>query len=213
MAMENKELKSQLESQQLDISALAIQHGALKYLLGERGVFASDSRRSPLLDSPGSRFGTPEQTRLRDLEQQLQASLKAHEETKVTFESREQEADRAYREKLEQLENDYQSAVHYVKGTEKMLKRMKDELARYKTHAATLQTELETLQKSVEQSSSSPAPASWETERSELQKSLSELQTNMSTSITDLESQITKLREDLSAAQADSHETRSAHEA
>ncbi|EEA20674.1 Negative regulator of mitotic exit [Talaromyces marneffei ATCC 18224] len=213
MATENKELKSQLESQQRDTSALAIQHGALKDLLGERGVHPSDSRRSPLLDSPGSRFGTPEQTRLRDLEQQLQASLKAHEETKVTFESREQEADRTYREKLEQLENDYQSAVHYVKGTEKMLKRMKDELARYKTHAATLQTELEAVQKNVEQSSSSPAPASWENERSELQKSLAELQTNMSTSINDLESQITKLREDLSTAQTESHETRSAHEA
>ena len=213
MATENKELKSQLESQQRDTSALAIQHGALKDLLGERGVHPADSRRSPLLDSPGSRFGTPEQTRLRDLEQQLQASLKAHEETKIAFESREQEADRTYREKLEQLENDYQSAVHYVKGTEKMLKRMKDELARYKTHAATLQSELETVQKTAEQSSGSSAPASWEEERSELQKSLSELQTNMSTSINDLEGQITKLREDLSAAQADSHETRSAHEA
>jgi len=28
--------------------------------------------------------------------------------------------------------DDYQSAVHYVKGTEKMLKRMKDELGKYK---------------------------------------------------------------------------------
>jgi Galactose oxidase, central domain len=211
-ATENKELKSQLESQQRDTSALAIQHGALKDLLGERGVHASDSRRSPLLDSPGSRFGTPEQSRLRDLEQQLQASLKSHEETKVAFESREQETDRAYREKLEQLENDYQAAVHYVKGTEKMLKRMKDELARYKTLTTTLQTELESAQKNAEQSADSAASASWESERTELQNSLAELQNKMSSSMGELEGQISKLREDLTSAQAECHDSRSAHE-
>ncbi|OKL60507.1 hypothetical protein UA08_04263 [Talaromyces atroroseus] len=211
-ATENKELKSKLESQQRDTSALAIQHGALKDLLGERGVHASDSRRSPLLDSPGSRFGTPEQTRLRDLEQQLQASLKSHEETKIAFESREQEADRAYREKLEQLENDYQAAVHYVKGTEKMLKRMKDELAKYKTLTNNLQTELENAQKNAEKSADSSASTSWESERSELQNSLAELQSKMSSSIAELESQITKLKQDLTLAQAESHESRSAHE-
>lgn len=211
-ALENKELKSQLESQQRDTSALAIQHGALKDLLGERAVHGSDNRRSPLLDSPGSRFGTPEQTRLRDLEQQLQASMKAHEETRAAFESREQEADRAYREKLEQLENDYQSAVHYVKGTEKMLKRMKDELARYKTHTASLQAELENAQKDAE-SKSSAVPSSWESERSELQNSLEELQDKMSSSIGELEDQISKLKKDLSTAQTECNDVRSAHEA
>ncbi|CRG85770.1 Tip elongation aberrant protein 1 [Talaromyces islandicus] len=208
-ATENKDLKSQLESQQRDTSALAIQHGALKDLLGERGVQASDTRRSPLLDSPGSRFGTPEQTRLRDLEQQLQASLKAHDETKISFESREQEADRAYREKLEQLENDYQSAVHYVKGTEKMLKRMKDEVDKYRVYTTKLQGELEAAQKALEQSKPS---ADWESERDELQKSLSDLEKNMSSSITGLESQISQLKEDLSAAEAARDSSQSAHE-
>lgn len=215
LATENKELKTQLENQQRETSALAIQHGALKDLLGERGVNVSESRRSPLLDSPGSRFGTPEQNRLRELEQQLQASLKAHEETKAAFESREQEADRAYREKLEQLENDYQSAVHYVKGTEKMLKRMKDELAKYKAQTAKLQTELENAHKNAEQSSSqgSAPPAEWESERSALHKSLSELQDHMKSSTANLESQIATLREELATTQKERDQSRSEYEA
>ncbi|CAG8450882.1 13534_t:CDS:2 [Ambispora gerdemannii] len=36
------------------------------------------------------------------------------------------------RERLKQVEADYQTAVHYVKGTEKMLRRMKEELTRAK---------------------------------------------------------------------------------
>ncbi|KLJ08055.1 hypothetical protein EMPG_16495 [Blastomyces silverae] len=204
LSNENREVKSQLESHQRDASALAIQHGALKELLGERGITA-DSRRSPLLDSPGSRFGTPEHNRLRELEQQLQSSMKAHEETKLSFESREQEADRAYNEKLEQLENDYQSAVHYVKGTEKMLKRMKDELSKYKTQNSKLQADLETaLQKTSSRSSpSQEASAQWEAERSNMQQILSDLQEKTSSSIADLETQLAKLREDLTAAQAE----------
>lgn len=208
LAAENKELKIQLESQQREASALAIQHGALKDLLGERGMHPPDSRRSPMLESPGSRFGTPEQSRLRELEQQLQASLKAHEECKAAFETREQEADRAYREKLEQLENDYQSAVHYVKGTEKMLKRMKDELAKYKSQTAKLQSELEQAHRNAQQSAQSPED--WESERRHLQQELSELQASMTSKVNDLDRQVQQLREDLAAAQRERDESRSA---
>jgi len=214
ISAENRELKAQLESQQRETTALLIQHNALKDLLSERGINMSDSRRSPMLDSPGSRFGTPEQNRLRELEQQLQASLKAHEETKASFESREQEADRAYREKLEQLENDYQSAVHYVKGTEKMLKRMKEELSKYKAQNAKLQSELEIAQKNLELSGSKApsAPAEWETERSTLQKSLSDLEQHMASSISNLEGQIAALREELNTTKTERDQFRSEHE-
>lgn len=211
---ENREIKSLLESHQRDASALAIQHGALKDLLGERGVNMSDTRRSPLVDSPGSRFGTPEQTRLRELEQQLQASIKSHEETKSSFESREQEADRTYREKLEQLENDYQSAVHYVKGTEKMLKRMKDELSKYKSQNQKLQSELDNALKSADNSPSHSAePAEWEAERTNLQNSISELQTKTKSSIAALESQLEAVREELSVAQTERERSVSEQEA
>lgn len=201
LTTENREVKARLESHQRDASAVTIQHGALKELLGERGISRSDSRRSARLDSPGSRFGTPELTRLRELEQQLQASFKAHEETKSGFEYREHEADRAYHEKLEQLENDYQSAVHYVKGTEKMLKRMKDELSKYKAQAVKLQNELDTVRDSERsESRTQEAPAEWETERLELEKSISDLQASTSSSISGMEVRLANLKDELAAA-------------
>lgn len=211
-ASESRELKSNLESQLREAGALAVQHAALKDLLGQRGVNISEASRSPRLDSPGSRFGTPEQGRLRELEQQLSTSLKTHDEIKTSFESREQEADRAYREKLEQLENDYQSAVHYVKGTEKMLKRMKDELTRYKSQNAKMQSELETAQQGVSSSRELEAPADWESERSNLQESISKLQHDTSSSIANFETQIAKLKEELTTAESDRTKSRSEHE-
>lgn len=212
-ATNNRDLKTQLETHQREAGALAVQHAALKDLLGERGI-NSDTRRSPRLDSPGSRFGTPEQSRLRELEQQLSASIKAHDDLKNGFESREQEADRAFREKLEQLENDYQSAVHYVKGTEKMLKRMKDELSRYKTQNAKMQSELDVAQKSLENSDSqtSGSSAEWDAERSRLELSMSDLQDRTSSSISSLEGQITQLKQDLDQATAEKQLSQSEHE-
>ncbi|CEJ55960.1 hypothetical protein PMG11_02188 [Penicillium brasilianum] len=211
--VESRDLKSQLETHQREANALNIQHAALKDLLGERGISA-DSRRSPRLESPGSRFGTPEQSRLRELEQQLSTSLKAHDDLKNSFEIREQEADRTFREKLEQLENDYQSAVHYVKGTEKMLKRMKDELSRYKIQNAKLQSELETSQKSLESGDdqSEAAAAEWENERARLQKSISDLESSTSSSLESLEAQISEMKEQLAAAEAEKEKAQAEHE-
>ncbi|KAN0060201.1 hypothetical protein ACQY0O_007530 [Thecaphora frezii] len=51
----------------------------------------------------------------------------------------------SYKERMTQLENDYQTAVQFVKGTEKMLRRMKDELTKYKTENAQLQSEIAAL--------------------------------------------------------------------
>ncbi|CAI7664333.1 unnamed protein product [Penicillium crustosum] len=209
----NRDLKAQLETHQREAGALAVQHAALKDLLGERGI-NSEAGRSPRLDSPGSRFGTPEQTRLRELEQQLSASIKAHDDLKSGFESREQEADRAFREKLEQLENDYQSAVHYVKGTEKMLKRMKDELSRYKTQNAKMQSELDMAQKNLQNAGSqtSGSSAEWDAERTRLELSMSDLQDRTSSSISSLESQIAQLKQDLDQVTAEKQLSQSEQE-
>ncbi|KAF7718443.1 Kelch motif containing protein [Penicillium ucsense] len=209
---ESRELRSQLETHQRDANALNVQHAALKDLLGERGM-STESRRSPRLESPGSRFGTPEQSRLRELEQQLSNSLKAHEDLKSSFEVREQEADRAFREKLEQLENDYQSAVHYVKGTEKMLKRMKDELSRYKSQNAKLQSEVEASQKSSDEDQlAGAAAADWEAERAHLQKSIADLEANTSSSLQSLETQISELQVQLREAEAEKDQAKANYE-
>ncbi|KAG8534355.1 uncharacterized protein KY384_001199 [Bacidia gigantensis] len=135
-------VSQQLESHQRDASALNVKHNALKELLDERGL--AEMNRSRNLDSPGSRFDAPDNSRLKELEQQLEASSRSQEETKQA----QAESERMYSEKLELLESDYQSAVHYVKGTEKMLKRMKDELTKYKKQNEHLQVDLDTAQRS-----------------------------------------------------------------
>lgn len=196
-------VQRQLESHQRDASALSVQHRALKELLDERGISSENGRsRSRNVDSPAYRLDTPDNTRLRDLEQELEASRQAHQETKSLVESRELEADKTYREKLELLENDYQSAVHYVKGTEKMLKRMKDELTKYKKQNERLQSELDGAQRSQSERSIEPeAAAEWEQERKSLQKEIEEIQRSVKDSHSQLEAQMEQVRSELYAAQ------------
>lgn len=192
----------ELESHQRDASALSVQHGALKELLEERGT--PDLGRSRTLDSPASRYDTPEQTRLRELEQQLSSSLKGQEELKSSFETREQETDRAFRDKLEQLEQDYQSAVHYVKGTEKMLKRMKDELTKYKAQNARLQSEIEgsghSRTRSGDAAVAAVAAAGWEQERQSLRREIGDMQQSVKESMTQLERQMEDIQAELDTA-------------
>ena len=196
-------LERQLESHQRDASALSVQHNALKELLDERGVSSENGRsRSRNLDSPADSLDTPDNTRLRELEQELEASRQAHQETKSLIESRELQADKTYREKLELLENDYQSAVHYVKGTEKMLKRMKDELTKYKKQNERLQSELDGAQRSQSGRLMEPeAAAEWEQERNSLQKEMEEIQRSVKESHSQLEAQMAQVRSELYAAQ------------
>ena len=202
---ENRELKASLETQQRNANALAVQHGALKDLLGERNINISDARRSPMFDnSPGSRFSTPDQNRLRELEQQLQSSMRAHEETKHAFESDRQEADRTYREKIEQLENDYQSTIHYVKGTEKILRKMKDELERYKTNNRRLQTELETAKGGEHVTSKDESGANqWTRERATLEQEMEDLNERTGNQLGALRSQIATMEQELASIQSE----------
>lgn len=188
----------QLESSQRDTSALSVKHNALKELLDERGI--SEHSRARNMDSPASRFDTPDNSRLRDLEQQLEASERAHQDTKSTFESRESETDKTYRERLELLENDYQSAVSYVKGTEKMLKRMKDELSKYKKQNERLQTDLDTAQQSQSRSIE-PDAAEWEQERTTLRREIDEMQQSLKDQASKLDYQLAQVQTNLQTAQ------------
>ena len=199
---QHTDLKQQLESHQRDASALAVQHGALKDLLDERSSSAARN-----LDSPsGGHLGSIDATRLRELEQLLDDSKRAHEETRSAFDVREQESEKAYREKLEQLEQDYQSAVSYVKGTEKMLKRMKDELTKSKAQNSRLQADYEKAQRS---GGESEAPAGWEAERYALRREIEEMQESVKGSVFQLERQIDHVRADLQNAQAERDTLRS----
>ena len=196
----NSDMKYKLANQQLEANAVNVQHNTLKDILGERGISPAGAAaaRARGLSSPISGSNTPDPARLRELEQQLAASLAAHHETKSTYENREQEADSAYREKLTQLEQDYQSAVHYVKGTEKMLKRMKDELAKYKSENTRMK---EQLVDAEEKSATGQAPGAWESEREGLNRQIESLQADIKSSVSQLEGQMAEVKRELASAQ------------
>ncbi|KAG9242891.1 hypothetical protein BJ878DRAFT_145364 [Calycina marina] len=194
----NSDMKYQISNQQLETNAVNVQHNTMKDILGERGISPSSASRTRGMGSPRSGGSmTPDPALLRELEQQLVASQQAHNETKSIYERREQEAESTYREKLSQLENDYQSAVHYVKGTEKMLKRMKDELAKYKTDNSRLKEQVEAEDKSAANRSSL---STWEAERSDLNAQIENLQASLKNSVAQLEQQLAQVRKELESA-------------
>lgn len=196
----NSEIKHLLANQQLETNAVHVQHNTLKDILVERGISPSAlaaRRSSRVLNSPQLRGDTPDTVRVKELEQQIAALQQAHEDTKQASATREQEAHAAYSEKLSQLENDYQSAVHYVKGTEKMLKRMKEELARHKSDNARMKNDLE----EAESRASSAAPTDWESERETLRKRIESLQSELEDSQGTMEVRLSSIKHDLEESQ------------
>ena len=202
----------ELETHQRNLSALGVKHGALKDLLDERGIDGSTRARN--IDSPASRLDTPDNAHLRELEQKYEAELQAHQATKAQIENQTAETDKTYREKLELLENDYQSAVSYVKGTEKMLKRMKDELTKYKKQNDRLQTELEAAEKGTTERSLDPnaTPAAWEMERHALNAQITEMQRQSENLSQQLSHQTNQLQSELHTTKAERDLHRGNHE-
>ena len=171
--------QQQIEVHHRDVSALNIKHNALKELLDDR-------ERSRSLESP---LDTPDPARVKELETQLESSQRAHQETKESFETSQIEVEKGYNEKLALLESDYQSAVGYVKGTEKMLKRMKDELTKYKKQNERLQMDLD--------GRGPEAAAEWEQERQNLRQEIEEMQRSVKETHSQLETQIVQIQDEL----------------
>ncbi|KAH7176561.1 hypothetical protein EDB81DRAFT_897866 [Dactylonectria macrodidyma] len=192
----NSDLKNQLAAQQLETNAMTVQHNALKDILSERGISPTGAMRARSLNSPGTK--SPELTRARDLEAQLANANAAHEETKQVFAIQAQESESAYREKISQLESDYQSAVHYVKGTEKILKQLKDQLSLYKSDNKRLKSEVDDLEDRLQADvEMSTASADWEVERSALHTKISNLEVDMHKSATNMEKSMAALKAEL----------------
>ncbi|TWU77062.1 Negative regulator of mitotic exit [Metarhizium rileyi] len=194
------DLKNKLAAQQLETNAMTVQHNALKDILAERGISPTGAIRSRGLTSP--RTNSPEQARLRDLEIQIANATAAHEESRQQFASQQQESEMAYREKLQQLESDYQSAVHYVKGTEKMLKQLKDQLSRYKSDNGRLKSEIEELEGRIDEAGadgqrSTASPAGWQAERDALRQRVEALEKELKTSESKLEHSLQKTKKEL----------------
>ncbi|KFY20916.1 hypothetical protein V491_03320, partial [Pseudogymnoascus sp. VKM F-3775] len=205
----NTDLKHQVANQQLETNAVHVQHNTLKDLLQERGISPISAARARGLNSPQLRSDSPDQNRVRELEQQLLTSQQAHEETKQLHASQSQEVESTYREKLAQLENDYQSAVHYVKGTEKMLKRMKDELSKLKGENGRLKAEVDGARSKAE---ASTEPTEWEQEKEALRHQISNLQAEIQTSRSEMENQLSDVRKELETAKADRERLTEAHD-
>ncbi|SPQ19060.1 eb429a89-f91f-43bd-9caa-39ab242b97d5 [Thermothielavioides terrestris] len=197
----NSELKQQLAKQQLEANAMLVQYNALKDILGERGISPTAAMRSR--GSP--RGGSPEQMRLRELEQQLAAAEAALEETRAQAAVQAQETESTYRDKLAQLDNDYQSTVHYVKGLEKMLKQLNEQLSRYKTENGRLKERVVELEEKLETedpaAKNGQAPEGWETQQKTLQTEISRLQAELKQTASRLEQQVQSIRQELADTQ------------
>jgi chromosome segregation ATPase len=210
---EKADIHQRHERLRLDSNASEVQLKSLRNLLEERGVNPVDARRSRVLDSPSSRVGTPELNRVKELEQHIDSLNKSHEETRAVFEQREHDVSKDWEEKLQALHNDHQAAVKYLRGTEKMLAKMKQELDRYKTANSRLEEELEHA-RSETHSLSKGQNSEWEAERTSLRSELSQTQEKMKANITGLEKQLAMAQSELAAArqeaEAAEHTTRQA---
>ncbi|KHN98810.1 Kelch-type beta propeller [Metarhizium album ARSEF 1941] len=197
----HSDLKNKLAAQQLETNAMTVQHNTLKDILAERGISPTGAVRSRGLTSTPTNSSS-EQNRVRDLEAQLANATAAHEESRQQFASQQQESEIAYRDKVQQLESDYQSAVHYVKGTEKMLKQLKDQLTRYKNDNGRLKSQIDELQGRLEeaevdgQRSGSPT-ADWQAERDSLHDRIEALEAELKSSESKLEQRLEVMKKEL----------------
>lgn len=83
--------------------------------------------------------------RARSTQSPTRTDSAALESRAVEAERKLEETEKGYKARMQQMEEDYQLAVHYVKGTEKMMRRMRDELTKQKNSNTSLQSDLDAL--------------------------------------------------------------------
>lgn len=189
------EAKNQLSTQELEMSAMTVQHNALKDILREREEMQASALKAREAASLETTAGDDE--RIRELESQLALANTSHEESKQAFAAQAQESELAYREKLSQLESDYQSAVHYVKGTEKMLKQLKEQLSRYKAENGRLKADVEELESRLASGGTRTVSTEWESERTDFLKRIGALEAELRDSGARLEKNLQMLQSEL----------------
>ncbi|CAI4211031.1 unnamed protein product [Parascedosporium putredinis] len=142
------------------------------------------------------RAGSPEQARIRELERQLSVATSSHEEVKQSMMTALQASEAQYRDKLAQLEQDYNSAIAYLRTTEKMLKKLKEENKR-------LKAQVEEFEDHAAEQENSEASAEWEAERGNLHGQIQGLREELRASSSQLEARVAVIGADLEAAKKD----------
>ncbi|KAK5109542.1 hypothetical protein LTR62_006893 [Meristemomyces frigidus] len=212
-----REMEVRMQREALDANALAVQHTSLKDILTERGINPAEARRSRALDSPNSlsmRFSTPDLARVRELEVQLEASLRSHDDMKAQFEEvneRDEKMKREYEDKLTALDNDHQAAVKYLRGTEKMLSKMKQELQRVKNENGEMKRKLEGASARDRGSPDEAGAEAWGVERERYRKEVEASQAELKSSVSALEGRIETMQTQLQQSHTELEQTRSAH--
>ncbi|KAJ8083785.1 hypothetical protein AAF712_000706 [Marasmius tenuissimus] len=106
-----------------------------------------------------------------------------------------EEMDKYYKGKIQQMEDDYQLAVHYVKGTEKMMRKMRDELTKQKSINTQLQAEASSADGSRSGSRSGSRGLNGRSTPSEDGEAINQLRTQLSDSQRALQRAQTENRE------------------
>ncbi|KAI4528977.1 hypothetical protein K525DRAFT_230095 [Schizophyllum commune Loenen D] len=125
-------------------------------------------------------------------------------------ERRFEETERGYKQRMAQMEEDYQLAVHYVKGTEKMMRRMKDELTKQKDNNTSLQAELEVARNARSRANGRSTPSDDDGTRNQLLESQRQVQRlhrenrDLHARLESFESDLEALRDKLVASQRES---------
>ncbi|KXS96273.1 hypothetical protein AC578_3866 [Pseudocercospora eumusae] len=212
---EKADLEQKLERHMLETNALSVQHASLKDILNERGINPAEKRRSRALDSPiMQRFSTPDLHRVRDLEQQLEANSKSHEELKAQFEEinvRGEQMKREYEEKLAALDNDHQAAVKYLRGTEKMLSKMKQEMQRVKNENGDLKKKLDKAKDDIESTKGTSGTDEVEAERERMRQEMSKQHSSLQSTVEEMEGRIAKMQEQLQSTQTELAQAKASH--
>jgi len=213
LSSEKSELEQKMQRHLLDSNALSVQHASLKDILGERGVNVSEARKSRALDSPASnRFSTPDISRLKELELQLETSLKTQEDLRSQMDEimeRDEKMKREYEEKLTALDNDHQAAVKYLRGTERMLSKMKQELQRAKNENGELKKRID---KATSDAQKDGSRANGSADDNKLREELTAAQETLKSTVSDLERQLQTMQQQLQSTESELQHSRSEHD-
>ncbi|KAG0210498.1 Negative regulator of mitotic exit [Mortierella sp. NVP41] len=143
-------LEAQLNQKEESLEEMAkeqenneVQLGVLRGVMRENGLLADDLILDALSQGPGSPTNGP--VTMTGLKTKVQEAEKLAQEAKQQLEEM-STLKKHQEERIQQLEADYQTAVHYVQGSETMVQRLRDEAQSAKAEKEAIQKSLQELE-------------------------------------------------------------------